>query len=274
VNDRSVWPIWDNIVPAHLLGFTRTIEYHRPSIARDLSFDHSNPSGQLTWIESVETERLWADFVKKLKGLLAHWALDEAVGQIAYDSAGEHDGIIHGEPKWQPAGGMVDGALLFDGVDDYIDIQFILNPGEKKSFSIFAWTKEGVPGQVIVSQKGGVNWLMSDTDDGTLRPDLKMPAKTGRGATPAGPPLISTTIINDNDWHHVGFVRAESNRVLYVDNVEVAMDTAEMLEFGDGGLYIGRGSGQEIETLWSGLIDDIRIYDKALSKEEIEALAQ
>lgn len=64
---RQVWPIWDNIVPAHLLGFTRTTEYHRPRLADDLTFDHTPPRGQLTWIESVETDLLWADFVSKLR---------------------------------------------------------------------------------------------------------------------------------------------------------------------------------------------------------------
>jgi hypothetical protein len=64
---RQVWPIWDLITPAHLLGFTRTVEHHRPRLAEDLSFDHTHPQGQITWIESVESERLWADFVGNLK---------------------------------------------------------------------------------------------------------------------------------------------------------------------------------------------------------------
>jgi len=64
---RKVWPIWDNITVAYLLGFTRTMVHHRPRIAEDLSFDHSDARGQLTWIEWVEQERMWADYVGKLK---------------------------------------------------------------------------------------------------------------------------------------------------------------------------------------------------------------
>jgi hypothetical protein len=40
------------------------------------------------------------------------------------------------------------------------------------------------------------------------------------------------------------------------------------------GLYIGTGKAMEAGTFWSGLIDDVRIYNKALTTEEIAALAQ
>ena len=40
------------------------------------------------------------------------------------------------------------------------------------------------------------------------------------------------------------------------------------------GLYIGTGNGMELGTLWSGLIDDVRIYDVALSDQKIEASSQ
>jgi hypothetical protein len=43
----------------------------------------------------------------------------------------------------------VDGALECDGIDDYISTDFVLDP-EDGSFSVFAWIKGGVPGQVII----------------------------------------------------------------------------------------------------------------------------
>ncbi|UCG59061.1 MAG: PASTA domain-containing protein, partial [Phycisphaerales bacterium] len=55
-------------------------------------------------------------------GLVAHWKLDETSGTTASDSSGNGiDGTLMGEPTWQPTGGILDGALLFDGVDDYVD---------------------------------------------------------------------------------------------------------------------------------------------------------
>ncbi|MBD3174943.1 MAG: hypothetical protein GF320_07170 [Armatimonadia bacterium] len=60
--DPPVWPIWDNIVIAHILGLTRTIETHRPRLLDDLTFDHSDPSGQLTWVVDLDGDAMWHDF--------------------------------------------------------------------------------------------------------------------------------------------------------------------------------------------------------------------
>ncbi|MBM3500162.1 MAG: hypothetical protein FJX74_16015 [Armatimonadetes bacterium] len=65
---RKVWPIWDVITGAYLLGFATVTEYHRPRIGTDLLFDHTNPRGQLTWVTRVDTQRFWADFAAKLRG--------------------------------------------------------------------------------------------------------------------------------------------------------------------------------------------------------------
>jgi len=86
---------------------------------------------------------------------------------------------------------------------------------------------------------------------------------TGRSAS-AGP-LQSQTIITDGHWHRVGFVWVGANRILYVDDVASAEDTQEGLEGSDSGLYIGIGKAMELGTFWSGLIDDIRIYNRAVS---------
>jgi len=196
--------------------------------------------------------------------LVALWKMDETEGSIAYDSIGVNDGICHGEPLWQPAGGKLAGALEFDGIDDYVSTPFVLNPADDK-FSVFAWIKDGAPGQVILSQGSGVNWLMADTVDGVLKTDLKEPATTGRGALPAGPPLISPTVVTDSYWHRVGFVRDGSDRILYVDDIEVARDTATDLESEGLGLHIGISNAIEPGTYWSGLIDDVRIYNRAVT---------
>jgi len=188
--------------------------------------------------------------------LVAHWKLDETEGSIAYDSAGVNDGILNGEPLWQPTGGIVDGALAFDGIDDYVNTPFVLNPADGK-FSVFVWIKGGAPGQVAISQTGGVNWICADTLEGNLMTELK---GTGRGGTE----LLSQTIITDGNWHRIGLVWDGSHRTLYVDGVAVAEDTQANLEGSENGLYIGAGMAMEPGSFWSGLIDDVRIYRRAI----------
>ena len=193
-------------------------------------------------------------------GAVAYWKLDETEGDIAYDSVGVYYGILNGVPTWQPTSGMIDGALELDGIDDYVSTDFVLNPYDG-AFSVFAWIKGGAPGQVVISQTsnaGGLNWLSADPLDGKLMTELK---GTGRFR----PPLMSESVVTDGDWHRVGFVRDGRDRILYVDDIEVARDTTTNLESASGGLYIGAGSDLEPGSYWSGLIDDIRIYNRVVS---------
>ncbi len=188
--------------------------------------------------------------------LVAHWKLDETQGNIATDSVGGYHGTLVGGPVWQPAGGRVSGALLLDGADDAISTPLILNPAEA-SFSIFAWVQGGAPGQVIVSQAGGANWLMAEGSTGALLTQLREGGRKGRD-------LLSPAVVIDNEWHRVGLTWDGSNRVLYVDNVEVARDTQASLVPAAGGLNLGADATLQPGTFWAGLIDDIRLYNRAV----------
>ena len=200
--------------------------------------------------------------------LIAHWKLDETEDDIAYDSARTNDATLSGQPLWQPDVGMVGGALQLDGIDDYVRTNHVLNPADG-AFSVLAWVKGGAPGQVILSQANGMNWLCLDSVEGYLMMELKA---TGRSAGP----LMSQSVITDGNWHRIGLVRDGSYRHLYVDGMEVAKDVTPLsdLASAEGGLYFGVGSTLAPGTFFSGLIDDVRIYDVALSAEEIAALAQ
>lgn len=187
--------------------------------------------------------------------LIAHWPLDETQGDIAYNSAVDCDGTLLGGPVWQPDGGMVAGALQFDGVDDYVITGAALNPADGK-FSVITWIKGGAPGQTILSQVGTANWLCTDSVEGFLMTEIKR----GRGSTA----LLTQTTITDGDWHRIGFVWDGSNRTLYVDGIAVAEDTQDGLEGSDNGLYFGCGKNMEAGTYWSGLIDNVRIYNRVV----------
>jgi len=193
---------------------------------------------------------------------LAYWKLDEAEGTIAHDSALYHDGTLNGNPVWQPTTGMVDGALQFDGIDDYVSTPFVLNPADGE-FSVFMWIKGGTPGQVTISQADGSDWLSADTSEGKLMTRL-MSLPGGRFPPQ---PLVSEFVITDGVWHRVGFVWDGSGRMLYVDDAEVARDVAAQvgLQGTNGRFYIGAGKAREVGSFWSGLIDDVRIYDRAVT---------
>ncbi len=216
--------------------------------------------GPMLWgdgIVDVQDLIVLAEHLFEKPGLVAYWKLDKTEGNIASDSSNDNDGTVYGDPAWQPEGGMVDGALELDGIDDYVNTSFVLNPADGK-FSVFVWIKGGAPGQVILSQAGGANWLCTDSLEGNLMTELKA---TGRGANE----LLSQTIINDGNWHRIGLVWDGSYRTLYVDDIAVAEDEQTNLAASENGLYIGAGTAMEPGSFWSGLIDDVRIYNRAVS---------
>jgi len=192
--------------------------------------------------------------------LIAHWPLDEAQGVIAYDNTSDCDGALMNGPVWLPDGGMVAGALQFDGIDDCVSTDFVLNPADS-AFSVVVWIKGGAPGQAILSQASSANWLCMDPVEGRLMTDIKC---SGRFK---GDPLSSEAIINDGNWHRIASVWDGSYKHLYVDGDEVAMDASPMssLEDAYGGLYLGAGSTLTPGTFFSGLIDDVRIYNRVVS---------
>jgi len=201
-------------------------------------------------------ETISSDDWNKDFSIAAYWKLDEATGNVARDSNGSNHATLNGGPVWKPAGGKVGGALEFDGVDDYVSTPFVLNPSAG-SFSVFAWIKGGTPGHVILSQQNVANWLMADASDGTLSTELKGAGRTGK-------PLKSSKTIVDGEWHRVGLTSDGTTRILYVDNVEAVKDTQPGLIGSTGGLYIGAGSTLAAGSFWSGLIDDVCIYNRAV----------
>jgi hypothetical protein len=189
--------------------------------------------------------------------LVAHWALDEAEGETAHDSVGENDAAVLGAAVWRPGDGAVAGALLLDGVDDYVAAEEIRDPSEG-AMSVFVWVKGGGPGQVIASQVLGANWLMADAGSGFLMTELKHSGRMGKA-------LVSEAVITDGNWHRVGLVWDGANRILCVDDVVVAADTQDSLMGSLGGLTIGCDKNQTPASFWSGMVDEVRVFSRAVA---------
>ena len=179
---------------------------------------------------------------------------DVSNGTVLDSSAVGHTALFVGEPALVdiPAG----RALQFDGVDDFIVTDFVIDPADGP-FSVFAWVRGGAAGQVLLSQIDGANWLRADASEGKLMTELQ---GTGR----FDGPLSSQAVIIDGDWHRIGLTWDGSNRILYVDDAEVARGTQTGLAPADRGLNIGAAENPGAGNFFSGLLDDIRIYDRPI----------
>jgi len=182
--------------------------------------------------------------------LIAHWDLDETEGSTANDSANDNNASVMGNPVWRPTGGKVGGALQFDGIDDEVVTQPVPALAQGP-FSILAWVIGGSPGGVVICEEGGADLLSTNPVDGTL-----MTSSADQI------PLLSQAVVTDWKWHRIGLVWDGKNRILYVDGQEVARDDYSTLTSG-GGLTIG--SGEVAGTFFSGLIDDVRVYNRTVN---------
>jgi len=216
--------------------------------------------GPMPWgdgIVDIEDLKVLSEYLEPGYGRIAHWKLDEVDDTVAYDSVGSDHANVHGGAVWRPDAGVLGGALELDGEDDYIAPMLILNP-QTRPFRIIAWVKGGAPGQVIASQTSdefmpGSAYLAADSADGTLVTDLMF----------SDMPLDSDMVITDGEWHEVGLEWDGEHRQLLVDGAEAAVDEITLPAMNcTGYLNISTGRDMEPGTFWSGLIDDVRVYEK------------
>jgi len=212
-----------------------------------------NPMGD--GIVDIQDMIVLSEYLEPGLGRIAHWKLDETEGDIAYDSIGSDHANVHGEAEWQPDAGYDAGALDFDAEDVYVAPMCILNPADGP-FRILAWIKGGEPGQVIASETPtestlGGTYLAADAN-GVLMTEAMYPML-----------LKTDVVITDSEWHQVGFEWDGEYRHLSVDDQEVAVDDTPLPTLQNAGyLNIGTGKAFEDDTFWSGLIDDVRVYEK------------
>lgn len=203
--------------------------------------------------------------------LVAWWRLDEDSGNTPADSSGNnYAGRFLGDPSWRPTGGKVGGALGCDGDGDCIKIGRESSFDFRNEITVATWVNiTKVPGEWIpIVTKGNSAWRLI-----TERAERRFHfAVAGVSFGTGG--LHGKTEVTAGEWHHVAGTYDGANVRLYVDGVEdpagpVAHDAG--LSTNNCEVRIG-GNSEKPERCWNGLIDDVRIYNYALSEAEIKAL--
>jgi thioredoxin 1 len=197
--------------------------------------------------------------------LVAYWKFDEISGTVAHDSSGNGlDGTLRGDPRW--VAGKIGGALDFDGTGDYVDCGNSTLFDIVDELTVSAWIYlRSVPGdwRAIIA-KGDSAWRLS-TEKSTQRMHFSFTG-VGRGWLRAD----SVTWIPFNEWHHVcGVYDRQNGGCIYIDGVKEAINSnTGGIDVDTFNVFIGENS--EVRgRYWDGLIDDIKVYNHALTSEEI-----
>jgi hypothetical protein len=186
-------------------------------------------------------------------GLIGHWTFDSDTQD--YSGLGNH-GTANGGPTYVV--GQVGQAMSFDGIDDYVVIDGVAGDITSNDITLAAWvnmTADDIWYPIISCNTAGgdnVGWLAVDA-----------------GYADFGS-VTGTMFVTDNDWHHLAYTRIGDSGSLYVDGVLDGTHTVSF-NFSASNLW---SIGQEWDSssttnFLPATVDDARIYDYALSLEEV-----
>ncbi len=209
---------------------------------------------------------------------IGYYAFDEGAGSIAGDSTGSgNNGTIYNGVT--PGAIWVDGkfgkAIQFDGVNDYVNLGNNFNFALDQPFSISLWVNP-VSGTTTVSRM-----LIDKRDGSATGTGYQLRYTTTKGLPfmriDEGAANIDTTfstpsqLFNDT-WHHIVFGRSLSEHFVYLDGVKQTPTTpdstlADLTNISN--FYIGATGGASPSEVFSGLIDEVRVYDVALNDQQV-----
>jgi len=242
--------------------------------------DGASAAGDL-YIDEIRLYPLPAELVVPTEpsadGLVAYLSFDESSGTSAADASGNNNhGDVMGDAQW--IAGKVGGALAFDGVDDIVVLNQnsglpIYNNGTDNAFSVAMWVKGGPQNDMRIFSEGSTTSnnplfnLGTQNAGATGQFDVYIrPAGMGHTYSMAEP--------FDDTWHHIAWVDENGDARLYVDGLldggdfsytraALALDTTTV-----GGILRGAPS-----HFFTGEIDEVHIYNRALSQAEVAWLA-
>jgi len=210
-----------------------------------------------------------------LRGLVAFWSFDENNRNIVPDKSGNgHNGTIYGA-TW--AKGIAGTGLYFDGLNDYVDVPDDRGLSLTDAVTVSAWIwldldwlPEGHGGAGAIVCKhydvAGKGYALRVLKDRRLRALLE------------GQHFDSQSKLNPGQWTHVAFTFDNSDGMvsLYINGNKEGRGVIAgsltssgcELRIGDQSCYPG-GTGTEV---FQGVIDEVRIFSRALSSEEIRLL--
>jgi len=198
--------------------------------------------------------------------LIGWWTLDEGMGATALDWSGhDNHGTLEGDPQWLD--GYDGGALEFDGSDDTVTFGTGPALSGTTDFSVAAWikTSKTTAGVIIQQRNGGYNGEYRFMVNGSGQLSLML---YGDGDYQYD--FSTTKMVNDGTWHHAVFVRQDSSGYIYIDGNIEASDSGTLRNL-DSTIRVAVGADvRDSINYFSGIIDDVRIYNKALTQEEIE----
>jgi len=202
--------------------------------------------------------------------LVGWWKLDEISGTVAADSSvNDNDGIVYGDPNWGTAG-QIGTAMDFNGVNDYVDCGNDVSLDINDAITLAVWVKTNDCGNSEYNPyiaKGDNAYTLQHRNIN----DLEI-AIYDAGAWHFANTLVDSSF--NGVWHHLAGTYNGSQIKFYVDGeLNATTDYVGSIASETANVNLGRSS-DFTDRLYEGLLDDVRIYSRALSQDEVAYLAE
>ncbi len=211
--------------------------------------------------------------------LVGWWKLDDEKAGVAIDSSGnDNHGTLQGGVRFVP--GYLGEALLFDEVDDWVDCGTDASLENVGSVSVSAWImryrtagdRKIVSNQNNLTTNGGGYKLGVYSND-----KVEFEVRTAANSSTNGlnRNVVGGTVLEANVWYHVVGVYEKGKALRTYVNGKLDRELATTIVAGisNGVFRIGRESYSN-SYRWVGLIDDVRVYNKALTEAEVQKAMQ
>ena len=221
--------------------------------------------------------------IQELYGLIGYWRMDDDAEDttVSDSSSNGNDGIAQQNTSILHTTGRIDGALTFDGASDYINlgspVTFDDLPAD--DFTVSAWIyDESTTSKATIMgafPDGTAGWLLRKQGTGAAR---YLNFWAGHSTTNAYFATPAGSLASDS-WRHVAAVWDAGTKTcrIYIDGFESSYvtSTAGQGSYNSDVSYdkeIGRMAYMGGIQFFDGILDDLKVFDKALSQEEIAAL--
>jgi len=208
-------------------------------------------------------------FASYESSLVGYWELDETSGSYAYDStAYNRNGAISGATQGVP--GVYGTAYSFDGSNDYVNYgtQILFNPN---AFTFSAWIKPepGMNGCRLIAYNPSTNSAITKYFDIYLSGNGLVWDLFKTGSVWDG---INTNVLL-SEWNHITAIYTGTGCSLYLDGALVGSKSATLAAYGNPfNTFVGNNANNMSQGPFKGLIDDIAIWNRALSADEVDVL--
>jgi hypothetical protein len=215
-----------------------------------------------------------SDIARGQAGLVGYWKFDERFGITALDSAGgDNDGILSGDVQWQPGAGTSGGALLYSSEDILSRVEIPTMGMSASEGTMMAWGNLAEP---FPTNRDDASYFFGHTTQPSYANRIQLYMDRNNtildlGLGDSHTRRTDIVELQTEIWYHVALTWDSGRYVVYLDGEEIAAGSYtgltalhNFMDIGNDGNPYNQGT-----EAFAGLLDEVRLYDHALSADEV-----